>query len=109
MEEESSADVLVLTRAGVSFSAAVSDWWNEINESPHWQDGVFYFLSASYALVSAIALVCQIEPSIFFLSLILVPGIWILLFEPERSDCFMLPKYSPVQFICLLVLYFYDS
>jgi Protein of unknown function (DUF1084) len=68
MEDESSADVLVLTRAGAAFGAAVSDWWNEINESPQWQDGVFYFLSASYALLCAIALVCQIERSIFFLS-----------------------------------------
>ncbi|PIA57275.1 hypothetical protein AQUCO_00600186v1 [Aquilegia coerulea] len=34
-----------------------NDWWNEINESTHWQDGIFYFLCAAYALVSAIALV----------------------------------------------------
>ncbi|KAL5730819.1 E3 ubiquitin-protein ligase tom1 [Ranunculus cassubicifolius] len=32
------------------------DWWNQINESTHWQDGIFYFLSAAYALVSFIAL-----------------------------------------------------
>ncbi|XP_008812434.2 tobamovirus multiplication protein 1 [Phoenix dactylifera] len=37
--------------------AAFSDWWTEINESPQWQDGVFYFLCAAYALVSAVALI----------------------------------------------------
>ncbi|KAF9587796.1 hypothetical protein IFM89_005671 [Coptis chinensis] len=34
-----------------------NDWWNEINESTHWQDGIFYFLCAAYALVSIIALI----------------------------------------------------
>lgn len=78
MDEGSSAEVLVLTRrASVFFGEAISDWWKEINESPQWQDTIFYLLSASYALVSAIALVCWIQPSIFFPSYILVPEIWI--------------------------------
>ncbi|XP_024988036.1 tobamovirus multiplication protein 1-like [Cynara cardunculus var. scolymus] len=34
-----------------------SDWWEEINESRYWQDGIFFALCASYALVSAIALI----------------------------------------------------
>lgn len=34
-----------------------SDWWEEINESRRWQDGIFFALCASYALVSAIALI----------------------------------------------------
>ncbi|KAF5181561.1 Tobamovirus multiplication protein [Thalictrum thalictroides] len=43
---------------GSSSSVGFShDWWHEINESTHWQDGIFYFLCAAYALVSAIALV----------------------------------------------------
>ncbi|ONK65490.1 uncharacterized protein A4U43_C07F37640 [Asparagus officinalis] len=33
------------------------DWWSEINESEQWQEGIFYFLCASYALVSAVALI----------------------------------------------------
>ncbi|XP_071935248.1 tobamovirus multiplication protein 1-like isoform X2 [Coffea arabica] len=33
------------------------DWWNEIQESEKWQRGVYYTLSASYALVSLVALV----------------------------------------------------
>ncbi|RRT57132.1 hypothetical protein B296_00045746, partial [Ensete ventricosum] len=35
----------------------LSSWWDEINESEKWQDGVFYFLCAAYAVVSSVALV----------------------------------------------------
>ncbi|OVA10555.1 protein of unknown function DUF1084 [Macleaya cordata] len=38
--------------------AAVSlDWWDEINESTRWQDGIFFSLCAAYALVSCVALI----------------------------------------------------
>ncbi|XP_058197737.1 tobamovirus multiplication protein 1 [Rhododendron vialii] len=33
-----------------------TDWWDDINESQRWQDGIFYALCASYALVSSVAL-----------------------------------------------------
>ena len=36
---------------------AVANWWDEINESVVWQDGIFYSLCAAYALVSSVALV----------------------------------------------------
>ncbi|WOL04917.1 tobamovirus multiplication protein 1-like [Canna indica] len=43
---------------GSSFVAGnLSSWWDEINESRQWQDGVFYFLCAAYALVSSVALI----------------------------------------------------
>ncbi|OAY81037.1 Tobamovirus multiplication protein 1 [Ananas comosus] len=47
---------------------SVADWWAEINESAKWQDGVFFFLTAAYALVSAVALV-------FTLTLLDLPGL----------------------------------
>ncbi|KAL3355600.1 hypothetical protein AABB24_016662 [Solanum stoloniferum] len=34
-----------------------SKWWDEINESVQWQDGIFYSLSAAFALVSTVALI----------------------------------------------------
>ncbi|KAM7506243.1 hypothetical protein LguiB_005147 [Lonicera macranthoides] len=34
-----------------------SNWWDQINDSVQWQDGIFYTLCASYALVSFIALI----------------------------------------------------
>ncbi|KAI4298668.1 hypothetical protein L6164_032201 [Bauhinia variegata] len=41
----------------VEFGAFVSNWWDEINESSQWQDGIFYSLCAAYALVSTVALI----------------------------------------------------
>ncbi|KAK3024842.1 hypothetical protein RJ639_045059 [Escallonia herrerae] len=41
---------------GIGGRLSSSDWWNEINESTLWQDGIFYALCAAYALVSSIAL-----------------------------------------------------
>ncbi|CAF2026322.1 unnamed protein product [Brassica napus] len=35
----------------------VTNWWEEVNESTQWQDGIFFALCGAYALVSAIALV----------------------------------------------------
>ncbi|KAJ6376852.1 hypothetical protein OIU76_025907 [Salix suchowensis] len=37
--------------------AVVGDWWQDINESTQWQDGIFYTLCAAYALVSSVALI----------------------------------------------------
>nr|CAB3499108.1 unnamed protein product [Digitaria exilis] len=37
---------------------ALRGWWEKVNGSPAWQDGAFFSLSAAYALVSAIALIC---------------------------------------------------
>ncbi|KAL2495378.1 Tobamovirus multiplication protein 1 [Forsythia ovata] len=34
-----------------------ANWWDEINESVKWQDGIFFSLCAAYALVSAVALI----------------------------------------------------
>ncbi|XP_055807264.1 tobamovirus multiplication protein 1-like [Solanum dulcamara] len=34
-----------------------SKWWDEVNESVEWQDGIFYSLSAAFALVSSVALI----------------------------------------------------
>ncbi|KAG6764385.1 hypothetical protein POTOM_031853 [Populus tomentosa] len=34
-----------------------SSWWQDINESPVWQDRIFHVLAALYGLVAAVALV----------------------------------------------------
>ncbi|XP_077253949.1 tobamovirus multiplication protein 1-like [Tasmannia lanceolata] len=50
-----------MTRLPFNVSAmelrVASDWWDEINESTQWQDGIFFFLCAAYALVSSVALI----------------------------------------------------
>lgn len=66
-------------------------WWDEINESVLWQDGIFYSLCAAYALVSAVALVSLLRWCFcisFLLSLCLLflnsscdfalPNLWLL-------------------------------
>ncbi|CAH2078337.1 unnamed protein product [Thlaspi arvense] len=39
------------------FATAMTNWWDDVNESTQWQDGIFFALCGAYALVSAIALV----------------------------------------------------
>ncbi|KAA8515491.1 hypothetical protein F0562_018898 [Nyssa sinensis] len=46
-----------LTFRLIDFGALSSNWWDEINESVSWQDGIFYTLCAAYALVSSVALI----------------------------------------------------
>ncbi|GMI77525.1 hypothetical protein HRI_001421800 [Hibiscus trionum] len=53
----SSPGKIPLDLTPMEFPAMVSSWWDEINESTHWQDGIFYTLCAAYALVSFVALI----------------------------------------------------
>lgn len=53
-----------MTRMPLSFLAIdsgigglPSNWWDEINESVEWQDGLFFTLCAAYGLISLVALV----------------------------------------------------
>ncbi|KAK9155754.1 hypothetical protein Sjap_003234 [Stephania japonica] len=41
---------------GLGLGFLSSGWWEEINDSARWQDGIFFFLCAAYALVSSVAL-----------------------------------------------------
>lgn len=34
-----------------------SSWWNDVNESPLWQDRIFHILAALYGIVAAVALI----------------------------------------------------
>ncbi|GJM95746.1 hypothetical protein PR202_ga12524 [Eleusine coracana subsp. coracana] len=51
----SSLEMLATAAGGLGLS--LRGWWEDVNESPAWQDGVFFSLSAAYAFVSAVALV----------------------------------------------------
>ncbi|KAL6567487.1 E3 ubiquitin-protein ligase tom1 [Orobanche gracilis] len=52
-----------MTRMPLNFPAIAigvgptASWWEEINESVKWQDGMFFLLCAAYAVVSVIALI----------------------------------------------------
>ncbi|KAK4360955.1 hypothetical protein RND71_019907 [Anisodus tanguticus] len=45
----------------IDMAGPATNWWDQVNESVQWQDGIFYSLCASYALVSAIALIQLIK------------------------------------------------
>ncbi|CAN6552781.1 unnamed protein product [Malus baccata var. baccata] len=47
----------LLSSAPMEVVSMFFGWWDEINESSRWQDGIFYALSAAYALVSSVALI----------------------------------------------------
>ncbi|GAB4849647.1 E3 ubiquitin-protein ligase tom1 [Ancistrocladus abbreviatus] len=36
---------------------SMAGWWDDINESTQWQDGIFFTLCAAYALVASVALI----------------------------------------------------
>ncbi|XP_068322926.1 tobamovirus multiplication protein 1 [Pyrus communis] len=46
----------LLSSAPMEVVSMFFSWWDEINESSRWQDGIFYALCAAYALVSSVAL-----------------------------------------------------
>ena len=48
----------LLASVGFTLSEFKSGWWDEINESTQWQDGIFFALCAAYAVVAVVALVC---------------------------------------------------
>ncbi|CAN1826321.1 Tobamovirus multiplication protein 1 [Linum perenne] len=47
----------LLPLPAIEFVGLAGSWWNEINESTQWQDGIFYTLSGAFSLVSLIALI----------------------------------------------------
>lgn len=48
---------LPLGSSPIDIAGPVTNWWDHVNESVQWQDGIFYSLCASYGLVSAVALI----------------------------------------------------
>ncbi|XP_022842874.1 tobamovirus multiplication protein 1-like [Olea europaea var. sylvestris] len=50
---------MLLTLPEIDFGVGelAANWWDEINESVKWQDGIFFSLCGAYALVSAVALI----------------------------------------------------
>ncbi|XP_028767802.1 tobamovirus multiplication protein 1 [Neltuma alba] len=49
--------IVPLASPFMEIGVLLSDWWDEINDSSGWQDAIFYFLCAAYALVSSVALI----------------------------------------------------
>ncbi|XP_057764865.1 tobamovirus multiplication protein 1-like [Salvia miltiorrhiza] len=88
--------------AGVGVLPA--NWWDEINESVEWQDGIFYSLCAAYALVCSVALIQLIRielrvpeygwttQKVFHLMNFIVNGVRAIVFGFHKNVFLLHPK-----------------
>ncbi|XP_021887383.1 tobamovirus multiplication protein 1 isoform X1 [Carica papaya] len=101
--------------------ALVSNWWDEINESPRWQDGIFYALCAAYALVSSVALIQLIRielrvpeygwttQKVFHLMNFIVNGVRAIVFGFHMDVFFLHPKVLTLVLLDLPGLLFFST
>ncbi|OMP05761.1 hypothetical protein COLO4_08573 [Corchorus olitorius] len=112
---------LVLTEKILLKDGGMFNWWDEIDESEEWQRFIFYFLSASYALVSLIALVqlCRIQlrvpeygwttQKVFHLMNFIVNGLRAILFGLFKSVFLVKSKALEVVLLDLPNLLFFST
>lgn len=85
---------LRLSSNATDVGVLVSDWWDEINDSIQWQDGIFFFLCAAFALVASVALVRLSLPAVFSFSSRIattcIYGVYMLLILELRAPLFSL-------------------
>ncbi|TYI04411.1 hypothetical protein ES332_A10G015700v1 [Gossypium tomentosum] len=103
------------------FPALVSSWWDEVNESTHWQDGIFYTLCAAYALVSSIALIQLIRielrvpeygwttQKVFHLMNVIVNGVRAVVFGFHKQVFLLHPKVLIFVLLDLPSLLFFST
>ncbi|KAJ9136326.1 hypothetical protein P3X46_033417 [Hevea brasiliensis] len=99
----------------------VGDWWDEINESTRWQDGMFYALCAAYALVSSVALIQLIRielrvpeygwttQKVFHLMNFIVNGVRAILFGFHKQVFVLHPKVLTLVLLDLPGLLFFST
>ncbi|KAK9287048.1 hypothetical protein L1049_015457 [Liquidambar formosana] len=97
------------------------DWWDEIDESEKWQQGIFYALCACYALVSMVALVQLIRiqlrvpeygwttQKVFHLMNFIVNGLRAILFGLYKSVFLLRPKALEVVLLDIPGLLFFST
>lgn len=103
------------------FEALVSSWWDDINESTVWQDGIFYTLCALYALVSSVALIQLIRiemrvpeygwttQKVFHLMNFIVNGVRAIVFGFHKQVFFLHPKVLVLVLLDLPGLLFFTT
>ncbi|KAJ9159114.1 hypothetical protein P3X46_024641 [Hevea brasiliensis] len=96
-------------------------WWDEIDDSEEWQRGIFYFLSASYALISIIALVQLFRiqwrlseygwttQKVFHLMNFVVNGLRAILFVLYKDVFLIRPKALAIVLLDLPSLLFFST
>ncbi|CBI14836.3 unnamed protein product, partial [Vitis vinifera] len=92
------------------FIALASSWWDKINDSATWQDGIFYALCGAYALVSSVALIQLIRielrvpeygwttQKVFHLMNFIVNGVRAIVFGFHKQVFVLHPKVSLLLF-----------
>ncbi|GAB4830899.1 E3 ubiquitin-protein ligase tom1 [Ancistrocladus abbreviatus] len=98
-----------------------TSWWDEINESTQWQDGIFYSLCALYGLVSAIALIQLIRielrvpeygwttQKVFHLMNFIVNGVRAIVFGFHKQVFSLTPKVAILVLLDLPGLLFFST
>ncbi|OWM83463.1 hypothetical protein CDL15_Pgr012944 [Punica granatum] len=99
----------------------VSDWWDEVNESIQWQDGIFYSLCGAYALVASVALIQLIRielrvpeygwttQKVFHLMNFIVNGVRAVVFGFHNQDFNLHPKVLTFVLLDLPGLLFFST
>ncbi|KAF9608260.1 hypothetical protein IFM89_008545 [Coptis chinensis] len=97
------------------------DWWKKVNDSEEWQQGIFYTLSAAYAIVSFIALVQLFRiqmrvpeygwttQKVFHLLNFIVNGLRAVLFGFYKSVFLIRPKALEMVLLDLPGLLFFST
>lgn len=106
---------------GIIKLEAASDWWDEVDESQKWQDGIYYALCAAYSLVAAVALIQLIRiqlrvpeygwttQKIFHFMNVIVNGVRAILFGFHKDIFILRPKVLTVVLLDLPGLVFFST
>uniref|UniRef100_A0A0D6QTE7 THH1/TOM1/TOM3 domain-containing protein n=1 Tax=Araucaria cunninghamii TaxID=56994 RepID=A0A0D6QTE7_ARACU len=98
-----------------------SDWWDEINNSAEWQDGIFYALCAAYALVAAVALIQLIRielrvpeygwttQKVFYLMNFIVNGVRAVIFGFHKDVFAFKPRVFAIVLLDLPGILFFST
>ncbi|KAL1567745.1 E3 ubiquitin-protein ligase tom1 [Salvia divinorum] len=98
-----------------------SDWWDDINASVQWQDGIFFTLCAVYALLSSVALIQLIRielrvpeygwttQKVFHLMNFVVNGVRAVVFGFHKQVFFLNPKALTLVLLDLPDLLFFST
>lgn len=103
------------------FIALASSWWDKINDSATWQDGIFYALCGAYALVSSVALIQLIRielrvpeygwttQKVFHLMNFIVNGVRAIVFGFHKQVFVLHPKVLVLVLLDLPGLLFFST
>ncbi|KAL5773410.1 hypothetical protein ACOSP7_012999 [Xanthoceras sorbifolium] len=119
--EELSSSSTRTTTAYLKIGALVTSWWDEIDESTQWQDGIFFSLCAAYALVSSVALIQLIRielrvpeygwttQKVFHLMNFIVNGVRAIVFGFHKQVFLLYPKVLTLIILDLPGLLFFST